>query len=198
MKKKIMLIIILIIIIILCIIIRKVWMDMNNAIPYSIMIVDEDKIKDYIISISETENENTENIKTFVAIENLKTEITEVNEENYRVILYAWIMTEKYLEKDGEMEKIARDAKPYKFTLYNTIVEQCEFPKEGSSLEQIFPKDVINQFSIIDEKELELEIERQIQLYYNKNQDYYNTEVNNIINDMQIEKDNNHIQINII
>lgn len=172
MKKKLIFVIIIIMIFILFTFAIKIWIDINNTIPSTIVIgVDEYKIKDYITSIYKSNNKNIDHLKTFVIVKELE---TEVNKKNHEVIFYAWILTESYCEKDGKIEEVAKDSMPYKFTLYDTVVKQCEFSKEYSndfsSLEHIFPENVRDKFPQEEEiKLLNREMEEQVYSYYNSN-----------------------------
>ena len=181
--KKLFLILFTILLIILFIFGIKLYIDMyNTGRSVTLIGVDKGKITDYIISLYEPYKGTNENFKTFVAIKDIKIKIKE-NE----VVFYTWILTESYCEKNGKIELVTSSSMPYKFTLNNAEIVKCEY----SSFDDysIFPEDVKEQFSNIDNIELKSEIKRQIIIYYHKN---YNLDINNIINDIE-----NNMYINV-
>lgn len=156
MKKK---IIITLVLVLIAIILFVVW-NMYSAIPNAVLTVNYNKIEDYIISLSDGYKENKENFKTFVAIKDLKTEV-----KKDKVIYYAWILSESYCEKNGEVEIVTGTSMPYKFTLVDTDIIKCEYSYFGDY--SIFPKDVRNQFSLVDGTGiLDKEIDEQVKQYY--------------------------------
>lgn len=159
--KKIILTFIVIVVIVCLTFAIVIWINMKNACRTTIALgVDKDRVTDYMISLYESYYENTENLKTFVIIKDLETEI---NEKSFQVTFYAWILTESYSEKNGNIERVARNSIPYKFTLYNTMVEKCELIEKNN-----LPQNIIDNLPQSEEMELlEKEMEEQVYHYYN-------------------------------
>lgn len=137
-------------------------------------------IKDYLISIGDTEQKDDKNVKTFVAF---KTYLIEEKSNEYSV--YAWVLQEQcYLEINDIMNYSSFSA-PYKFTLQKNesydaySVVDSNHPRDGSyyseDIKTIFPDYVIKEMNLAHKdgtiERLQLQIEDQVQLYFH--QEYY-------------------------
>lgn len=132
----------------------------------------EKTIKDYLIKEDE-ENNHYENEKSFVAMK-----IYLISEEKDSIIVYAWILQEKYYQVDNVVSIDSESSIPYKFTLKkennNYNLENYEIPRDGSYYERdakrLFPNNVLKNINNSHRdgtiEKLKFEIQEQVTLYY--------------------------------
>lgn len=125
-----------------------------------------DKVEQYLMvaeekRLAEVEkeasiNENVEiglNFKTFIDMKKLG-----IRQNKEEIYVYVWVVVEKYYTtQDGERLVENESCKPYKFTIKQEQIINCEFPEEeeefSKSIEELFPEEMHTQLQeYIEEK----------------------------------------------
>lgn len=169
-NKKVVIFIILIILIILAIGVY-IW---NNVPRVDAKNVDLNKVKDYIISLSN--GYGREDFKTFVEIEELKREV-----KGDKIILYVFAITKSCIEREDIVETSSHGVSLYKFTIKDNDIKDYDLALTSADEKKIFPKDVIDICNKVDSKKLEESLEEQVVNYYGEEKINYTYEGENMI-----------------
>ena len=129
------------------------------------------KVEQYLIKLEQQNYDNErlevnmegENFKTFIDIAKLG--ISKNEDETY---VYIWALIKNYY---GYEERISSGSSmPYKFTIKNNEIVKYQIPEDGDryakSIQEIFPKDIINKLERIEELVSEEKLEKQAEEYY--------------------------------
>ncbi len=197
-KKYKLSIILFVVMIILCTIIPFVVKPVNAT--KELIAVEEEKlykkVEQYLIKLEQQNhykerlevNADGDNFKTFIDMAKLG--ISQNGEETY---VYVWALIKNYY---GYEERISSGSSmPYKFTIKDNEIVKYQIPEDGDryakSIQEIFPKDIINKLEKSEKLLSEEKLEKQAEEYYkslNINGKVYNslenvnTEDNNIAN----------------
>ena len=137
------------------------------------VIADYNVLIDYILK----NEQNDENLKTFIAVKNISTKIHKEN-----VDYYVLALIDTYNIEDKSLEHKQSTLKLYKFILedakiidsYNLNIEDIKSYNDYS----IFPKDIIEKYSPLkDSLDLTKSIEKQIDNFYNETNDIKENEI---------------------
>jgi len=132
-------------------------------------------IKEYLIE--EKEEIKYDNEKSFVS---MKVFLIEEKRSKKIYNVYAWVLQKNYYLENGEIIEISGSSIPHKFVveLINDeyVVTESKIPRDGSlyvdDMKNIFPISVRREINLVHNdgtiERLELDIEEQVKLYFNK------------------------------
>ncbi len=135
----------------------------------------ENEIRNYLVTKGDNDNKHHLDEKTFVSF---KTYL--IQEKKDSVSVYSWVLQNKYYLKDNDPVKDSGFSIPHKFVLKKDkegyLVVSSEYPRDGSyyvdDMKRLFPytvrkeMDNVHYDGTIDK--LELDIKRQVNLYFHK------------------------------
>lgn len=134
----------------------------------------ERTIKEYLIKEDE-KHQMHDNEKSFVAMK-----IYSIKEKDDEFYAYAWVVNEKWYEKNTKIIKDTGSSIPYKFTLIKQngvfSVTNAEIPRDGSlyyeDMKKLFPRKVLKQMDKVHYdgtiEKLLANIEEQVELYFHE------------------------------
>ena len=173
--------------------------------PIKISSVEEEniykKIEKYLINLEEKNHQvNSENksddFKVYADIQRMGTK-----KEDEEIIAYAWVLIKTYYVENGELQS-SGSSMPYKFRIRDNEIKEYQIPEDGeryeSSINEIFPKQIVDKIEKSREEVSEEKIEKEAQKYYqylnnnasNKTPDYTAT---NTINSAYIDYQNRFV-----
>lgn len=173
--------------------------------PIKISSVEEEniykKIEKYLINLEEKNHQvNSENksddFKVYADIQRMGTK-----KEDEEIIAYVWALIKTYYVENGELQS-SGSSMPYKFRIKDNEIREYQIPEDGeryeSSINEIFPKQIVDKIEKSREEVSEEKIEKEAQKYYqylnnnasNKTPDYTAT---NTINSAYIDYQNRFV-----
>lgn len=134
-------------------------------------------IETYLIDKADSEMKHHDTEKSFASF---RTYLMEEKEDKSYYNVYAWVLEETYYLENDEVMKDSGSSIPYKFVVEvidnEYVVTDSKIPRDGSfyvnDMKNIFPKSVrknmdnIHKDGTIDR--LQLEIQKQVNLYFHK------------------------------
>lgn len=159
------------------------------------------KIEKYLIGLEEKNhqaNNETTNDDFSVYADIAKMGIKKEGEETFA---YAWALIKTYYVENGELQS-SGSSMPYKFIIKDNEIKEYQIPEDGeryeSSINEIFPKEIVDKIEKSREEVSEEKIENKAQEYYqylnnntsNKTPDYTAT---NTINSAYIDYQNRFV-----
>lgn len=173
--------------------------------PIKISSVEEEniykKIEKYLINLEEKNHQvNSENksddFSVYADIAKMG-----IKKEGEEIIAYAWALIKTYYVENGELQS-SGSSMPYKFRIKDNEIREYQIPEDGeryeSSINEIFPKQIVDKIEKSREEVSEEKIEKEAQKYYqylnnnasNKTPDYTAT---NTINSAYIDYQNRFV-----
>lgn len=193
MKKKIFVVILIICLIVIGIfgmyLIDRIRMKNNKSVLFSTwgysyvppIDIEEKEIQkaimSYIVDKGDNEHKHHENEKTFAS---MRIYLIEEKEKDIHYNIYAWVLEEKYYLENNEIKEDSASSIPYKFVVKSVdgkfTVTDLMIPRDGSyypgDMKSIFPRSVRKDMKKIHTdgtiKELQADIQKQKELYFNK------------------------------
>lgn len=136
---------------------------------YSLKQTEEYTINGYEVN---SKNTNTNVFKSFIDMYKLG-----IRQNDDEIYVYVWALIKNYCLENQELLFIHGSSTPYKITIKNNVIVECQLPKDGaeylSSLQMLFPQDIIekmqNPSELVNEEQLENEVMEYYSDIYEKN-----------------------------
>ena len=134
-------------------------------------------IENYLVEKGDSENKKYDNEKSFVSF---KTYLIEEKEVFTKFNIYAWVLQESYYYENNETKQNSGSSIPHKFVVEKQddkyVVTSAIIPRDGSyyveDMKKIFPTSVRKDMEKVHQdgtiEKLQLEIEKQVKLYFHK------------------------------